>query len=351
MFFKKKDIKNNTDFPSELRMDVVNSDWVVIAKGRAKKPGDFKKEKKIRWQVLEKDCPFCDIKTQNPPVLIMAHGKEQELSKKIQENWTTVVFPNKYPAFIKSDTLNDKFVGPLYKVMNAVGFHEVVATKEHKKQIADFSVERVKELFDVYQKRYLFMAEQRFVNYVSIFHNFGAGAGASIEHTHSQIITTPLIDSDLRSALSTAENYFNTNKKCIYCALNEWEIASKERIIYENKEFLAVCPFASKSAFEVIVSPKKHLPYFEKITEQEKWELADAFLAAIRKIYKGLGDPDYNFYLHTAPCDSEKHDYYHWHWTIIPKTSTWAGFEIGTRMEISTIEPEKAAEFLKNVKV
>jgi UDPglucose--hexose-1-phosphate uridylyltransferase len=62
---------------------------------------------------------------------------------------------------------------------------------------------------------------------------------------------------------------------------------------------------------------------------------------------KALNYPDFNFYLHTAPCDGREYPFYHYHWTIMPKTSTWAGFELGARMEISTIEPEKAAAFLR----
>lgn len=132
--------------------------------------------------------------------------------------------------------------------------------------------------------------------------------------------------------------------------MNKWELRVKKRIVFENKYFLALCPFASKSAFQIIVSPKAHLSYFEKITEEEKWGLAEAFQKSLSKLYKGLSDPSYNFYLHTAPCDGKEHPHYHWHWTILPKTSTWAGFEIGTRMEISTIEPEKAAEYLREQK-
>ena len=64
---------------------------------------------------------------------------------------------------------------------------------------------------------------------------------------------------------------------------------------------------------------------------------------------QGFGRSAYNFYLHTAPCDGKEYPYYHWHWTILPKTSTWAGFELGSRMEISTIEPEKAAEYLRKM--
>ncbi|GAI55197.1 unnamed protein product, partial [marine sediment metagenome] len=100
---------------------------------------------------------------------------------------------------------------------------------------------------------------------------------------------------------------------------------------------------------QMIISPKKHLPYFEKITEKEKWYLAEAFKVAFSKLYKTLNDPAYNFYLHTAPCDGKKYEHYHWHWTILPKTATWAGFEVGTRMEISTIEPERAAAILRKI--
>jgi UDPglucose--hexose-1-phosphate uridylyltransferase len=76
--------------------------------------------------------------------------------------------------------------------------------------------------------------------------------------------------------------------------------------------------------------------------------LAEAFGRAMKALDKGLSDPAYNFYLHTAPCDGKEHPHYHYHWTILPKTATFAGFEIGTRMEISTIEPEKATEYLKS---
>ncbi len=334
-------------FPSELRMDIVSNDWVVIATGRARRPETFRKEKRNRNEVSQKDCPFCNIETQEKPTLIVSKGKKIPYVGTIPKDWTTIVVPNKFPAFIQSDSSDERFEGPLYKVMNAVGFHEVVITRDHKKQIAHFKLDQVKELFDVYQERYLDMMNERFVNYIAIFHNYGPQAGASIAHPHSQIITTPLVDADLRGALANAQDYYKDHQRCIYCQMNEWEKKSQERIIFENDDFLAICPFASKTAFEIIISPKKHLSYFERITEKEKWTLAEAFQVAIKKIYKALNDPDYNFYLHTAPCDGNNHDYYHWHWTILPKTSTWAGFEIGTRMEISTIEPEKAAEYLR----
>jgi UDPglucose--hexose-1-phosphate uridylyltransferase len=342
--------KNTKKFPAELRLDLISRDWVVIATGRAKRPEIFKMESGRKEETIPKKiCPFCNIETQKPPVLIYSRGKKIPFKKgeKIPKNWTTIVIPNKYPAFLPYPKFEKKIEGKLYQTMNAVGFYELAITRDHEKSLALLPLENVKEVIDAYQERYLDLMKKPFVSYVLIFHNHRAGAGASQPHPHSQITTTPLIDVDLQRALSNSERYFKESGKCIYCQMNEWERKIKKRIVFENKDFLAICPFASKAAFEVIISPKKHLPYFEKITEDEKWQLAETFQTVLKKLYKGLNDPPYNFYLHTAPCDREHYPYYHWHWTILPKTATWAGFEMGVRMEISTIEPEKAAEYLR----
>jgi len=358
---------NRVKSPSELRFDLISKDWVVIATGRARRPETFKREKRIYgvaggWRP-KKLCPFCQISSQKTPTLIFSHGRKIPVTGGIPKDWTTIVIPNKYPAFLPSPKLEKRMEGKFYQTINAVGFHEVVVTRDHKKSMAQFPIEGVKEVIDVYQERYLDLMKKPFVDYVSIFHNHGLEAGASILHPHSQIITTPLIDTDLKKALFNSRKYFKVHKKCIYCQMNKWEQKTRKRVVFENKEFLVICPFASKAAFETIISPKRHLSNFEKITEKEKWQLAEAFKAALSRLYKGLSDPAYNFYLHTAPCDGAKprsgratfsgvdYSHYHWHWTILPKTAIWAGFEIGTRMEISTIEPEKATEYLRRQKI
>lgn len=334
-------------FPSELRFDLISKDWVVIATGRAKRLEHFKREKRKEIEISPKECPFCNIETQEKPILIYSQGKKVS-PEKIPDNWTTIVIPNKFPAFLPYSKLEKKIEGGLYQKMNAVGHCELVITRDHQKSLALLPLEHVKEVIDAYQERFLELKKEKFVNYIFIFHNHGAEAGASQPHPHSQIITTPLVDVDLKKALSNAKRYYKKNKKCIYCQMNKWEMKIKKRIVFENGDFLALCPFASKAAFEVIISPKKHLPYFEKITEKEKWSLAEALQIVLKKLYRALDDPAYNFYLHTAPTDKRKYPYYHWHLTILPKTGIWAGFEMGARMEISTIEPEKAAEYLKN---
>lgn len=341
--------KSETRFPSELRFDIVSKDWVVIATGRAKKPSMFKKDRKEEIIAPKKDCPFCRIETQESPTLVMIEDGRVILKpqEKIPKNWTTVIIPNKYPAFLPNEKLETRKEGKFYRIINAVGFHEVVITKDHHKHLGILPVAKVKQVIDAYQTRYLELKEKDFVNYIAIFHNHGKEAGASIYHPHSQIITTPLLDIDLKRALSNSETYYRKHRRCIYCEMNKWERTVKKRIIFENRNFAVICPFASKMAFQMIISPKKHFSYFENITESLKWDLAEAVKVSLHKLYKGLGNPAYNLYLHTAPSDGKKYPFYHWHFTILPKTSVHAGFELGVHMEISVIEPEKAAEYLR----
>ena len=104
--------------------------------------------------------------------------------------------------------LEKKIEGNLYQTINAVGFCELVVTRDHEKSLALLPLAQVKEVFDAYQERYLNLMKKKFVSYVSIFHNQGVEAGATQPHPHSQIITTPLIDVDLRKALFNSKKYF-----------------------------------------------------------------------------------------------------------------------------------------------
>lgn len=235
--------------------------------------------------------------------------------------------------------------------MDAVGFHEVVILKSHQKQLWDLSFGELNQVIEAYVQRYKILMEKPPVNHISIFHNSGFTAGASINHPHSQIITVPLLDQDLKNALRRSAAYYKLQKRCLSCDMNSAEKKIGKRIVFENNNFIAFCPFASKTAFEVIISPKKHLPYFESINNKERNDLAEAFEIIFKKINGVLTGPDFNFYLRTAPCDGREYEYYHWHWTILPKIEFPAGFELSTHINVSIVSPEDAAAQLRSANV
>jgi len=332
---------------SELRFDPVSQDWVVIATGRAKRPDDFlqngQKTKEKEPALAVQDCFFCDLSTQGQPKLLRRQGGPGKLW-----DWTVAVIPNKYPAFNYGFGLDERAFGP-YRRTNGVGIHEVVVTRDHNRHLAEMSVDQVLEVINVYQERYLDLMNEEYINYISIFHNHGAAAGASVVHPHSQIIALPIIDPDLGRSLAGSADYFGANQKCVHCAMLEEDQKDGRRIIFENERFVGLCPFASRVAFEVRVYPKTHHPHFERINDQDKTQFAQAIRVVLAQINVGLRNPAYNFFIHTSPCDGQDYNHYHWHFECLPKTSTWAGFELSTGIEISSIEPEKAAQYLKSI--
>jgi UDPglucose--hexose-1-phosphate uridylyltransferase len=335
-------MENKNEKLTELRQDLVTGDWVVIATGRAKRPEDFAKHK--REEVAEdpdKPCFFCHPEE-------TGQEKDVLIYNTAEGDWSLRVFPNKYPAFARARAPKHFEEGP-YFAMDGTGYCELIVTRDHNKQIALLDKMAVAEIIDAYQDRYVELMSKKSVNFIDIFHNHGKEAGASIVHPHSQLWAIPVISPYIKGELDGAETYYRNNKKCVYCTITEWEAEHKKRVIFENDNFLAFCPYSSRAAFEVWVVPKKHTPYFERITEAEKIELAEALQTSINKIYKALGDPAYNFYIHTSPCDGKDYPHYHWHIEILPRTATWAGFELSTGIEISTIQPEVAAEYLRNI--
>jgi UDPglucose--hexose-1-phosphate uridylyltransferase len=320
---------------SELRYDLLTDDWVIIAPQRRNK------------SKASETCPFCDLKAQKKPVLIFNKGKKVNDLKE----WTTVVFPNKYPVFYPDTRAKEEKENRFRLKIKSGGFHEVVVTREHNKPFAHLSTERIKEVISCYQERYIELNKHDFVKYILIFQNHGKEAGASQEHPHSQILTSPLIDKEFKNILSISQRYFRENKQCLQCKVNQMEKRNKKRIVFENEDFIAFCPFAPKFLFQVIVSPKKHSACFEIISEKERKNLAEAFKEILSRYEAVLNKPAYNFYLHTAPCnESECFSYFHWYWNFFPRLSKVAGFEMGANMEILTISPEEQAALLRKKK-
>lgn len=334
---KKEKSKNIPE--SELRQDLVSGDWVVIATGRAKRPDDFAKNGRIEDDKGIEECLFEDpVATGQKKDVLIYHRNDGE--------WTLRVFPNKYPAFSQDGLGKDLSEGP-YSAMPGKGYHELVVTRDHYRQLALMEKIEIAEVFDAYQDRYLDLMNKNDVNYIAIFHNHGKECGASIPHPHSQIMAIPVIAPYIKLELDGAEKYHKSHKHCVFCVMAEYESKEKKRVVYENEDFIAFCPFASRAAFEVWVMPKKHEPYFERVNDKMKLNLAEVFQKGLNSIYKALHDPPYNFYIHSAPCDGKDYPHFHWHIEILPHTSTWAGFELDTGIEVSTIPPEVAAEFLR----
>jgi len=205
------------------------------------------------------------------------------------------------------------------------------------------------EVIQKYRSRSAGLAQDKRFKYILIFKNFGSSAGASLEHGHSQIIALPMVPKMVLEEIEGARHYFEYRGRCIFCDIIQQEFQDKERIIAENKDYLAFCPFVPRYPFECWIVPKKHSPQFFEISDEEQSNLAVLLKEALCRIKMCLSNPSYNFYLHTAPVNYEKQESYHWHIEIIPKLTRVAGFEWGTGFYFVPTAPRDAARYLREI--
>lgn len=322
---------------SELRQDPVSGEWVVVAARRAFRPHAVKPQKPKRSSVAT--CPF-----ENPqktghgkPILAIPEGRD----------WFLQVVPNKFPIVEGVKCGIERRRG-IFTWQTGAGFHEIVIFRDHDRDPARFGREELATMLVGYQSRYRALAAEDCAEYILIFHNHGPAAGASVYHPHSQIVALPVIPPDVARSIAGSRKFFESHKKCIHCEMIEWEKREGKRVIYENDDMIVFAPFASKVAFETRIFPKRHEYAFEHMEERQRRFLADALGAALKKTAKVLKNPSYNFFIHTAPTNPEYFSHYHWHIELLPRTSIWAGVELGTGIEVVPVTPEEAARHLRN---
>jgi UDPglucose--hexose-1-phosphate uridylyltransferase len=331
----------------ELRKDPITGRWVIIATDRAKRPTDFVREKvQIHGSGF---CPFCYGNESKTPPEILAYRPDG--SARNTPGWTLRGVPNKFPALGIEGSLNRQGEG-LYDKMNGIGAHEVIIeTPDHNMTLANLPVNRVEDALWAYRDRILDLKKDRRFKYILIFKNHGAAAGASLEHTHSQLIALPVVPKRVLEEVGVAREYYNFKERCVFCDMLRQEMENQIRVIAENQEFISIAPFAARFPFEMWLVPKVHRSAFEESQKGEFDQLAQILKDMLMRLDKVLDSPAYNYIIHTSPFPEASNDYYHWHLEIMPKLTKMAGFEWGTGFYINPTPPEESAKFLREAAV
>ncbi|MBF0489137.1 MAG: DUF4931 domain-containing protein [Candidatus Omnitrophica bacterium] len=328
---------------SQLRRDPIVGRWVVIDNDHPLVPKDFSKEDHSLHQ--KATCPFCPGRENRTPPEVDAIRLNGATGI---SDWKLRTVPNKFPALLKEEVMEKKALG-MFDVISGHGAHEVVIeTNDHAKQMADFSVSEMILVLNQYQRRYKVLAADHAFKYIVIFKNFGTSAGATIEHSHSQVIALPMVPKSVLEEIQGAEVYHSAHGGCVFCSMLQQEYQDRDRLISENNTFVSFCPFAPRYAFETWIMPKEHQAHFVDLDEGGIGDLAHQLLDMLNRMKRCLSNPSYNFYLHTAPIKYGRANCYHWHIEIIPKLTRSIGFEWGTGLQIVPTFPHEAARFLRD---
>jgi UDPglucose--hexose-1-phosphate uridylyltransferase len=328
----------------ELRKDPVVGRWVIVASERAQRPNDFKPAAPA---VRSAPCAFCEGQESHTPREILAIRPKG--GPRDSKGWTARVVPNKFPALRIEGELDKRGRG-LYDVMNGVGAHEVVIeAPQHLLSITELPVSGVRNVLWLFRERMADLKRDQRFAYAMVFKNQGEAAGASMEHSHSQIIVTPIVPLLVEEEMRGAKKYHDFRDRCLFCDIVEQEVRVQERLVLEDKNFVAIEPFASRFAFETWILPRPHLGRFEETPDDLLGELAQVLRTTLRRIETALAGPAYNMVIHTTPFSTASAPYYHWHIEIIPRVTKVAGFEWGSGFYINSVPPEEAAKFLREV--
>ncbi len=330
----------------DLRKDPIVGRWVIIATDRAKRPQDFRRDDNVQ---LGGFCPFCETNEDKTPPEIMAYREPH--SGVNNRGWRVRVVPNKFPALQVEGALDKRGDG-IYDLMNGVGAHEVIIEcPHHEYSMSRLSVENIREVLWVYRDRLVDLKRDPRLVHGLIFKNVGALAGASLEHSHSQLIVTPVVPISVWEEMTGSLEFYNYRGRCIYCDMIQQELATGSRVVLDTPSFVVFCPFASRFPFETWVLPKQHSSHYENIPRQGVEEMGVVLKTILSKLELALDTPPYNYIIHTAPFDTKEIPHYHWHLEIIPRLTRIAGFEWGSGFYINPVLPEKAAAFLGEIDV
>jgi UDPglucose--hexose-1-phosphate uridylyltransferase len=327
----------------EFRKDPVTGRWVIIATDRGRRPADFSREPVVAKS--DRFCPFCPGHEQKTPLELLSYRQSGGPN---EPGWTLRVVPNKFPALrIEGDF--DRQGDGLYDRMNGIGAHEVIIeAPEHNVTLGDMPEKRAEDIFWAIRDRILDLKKDQRLRFILAFKNHGEAAGATLEHTHSQLIALPVVPRRVQEEMEGAKRYYDLKERCIFCDILRQESSTGSRVVLETEHFLVICPYAARFPFETWVVPRKHFSHFEDSDIPTFHNLGWVLPTVVREIEKVLERPAYNFMIHTSPLQDAKLPFYHWHIEIIPKLTKVAGFEWGTGFYINPTPPEESAKFLRD---
>jgi len=300
-------MSESNDSVREIRINpIVPTESVLVATARGMRPKTAEEPAERDTRKVVERCPFCRGNEDRTPPEIKRYPDDGD--------WQIRIVPNLYPV-LGDDRSNANI---------AFGLQQVIGNQDHGIALHEMSRAHLAKLFSVYQQR---MAEPYSsgsrLKYLLVFKNFGAAAGASIAHTHSQIIATPVVPEIVQNEVHHSREYQRRYSHCVHCSLIDealtYEATICDRhsgqrrrkinvgryVIERGQRFVAIEPFASRFEWEIHMLPLHHEADFLAATPEDMTDFARVLRRTMARLEKVVGGVQYNFFLHSAPHGAE----------------------------------------------
>jgi UDPglucose--hexose-1-phosphate uridylyltransferase len=228
----------------------------------------------------------------------------------------------------------------LFSSRPAAGSHEVlINSPRHMTAMAELDEAQFAAAVATWRER---MRAHPEASYLQLIVNEGGGAGASLEHTHAQLYALPFVPAAVARQRERVGAYGErTAGGGLLSDVLVEEVRRRDRLVAIDDEAALICPWASRSPFELRVIPRRESARFEE--DEGGAAMIHTALGALANLFDG--SPELNLWVRTAPRGA---DQFHWHVDIAPRLTIKAGFELGTGVDINVYPPERAASDLRD---
>ena len=297
-------------------------------------------------------CPYCpgsDVLRGAPIFSLTQDGRHGGIH----------VFPHPHPMY-QIEGATDRRADGIYDKMRSVGAHEVVVEHpDHERRLVVRSDAAISALLEGWASRLTDLKKDLRFKYITVFKNVGELAGQQIRHPHSEITATAFIPRRILYELHASQEYFQIKERCVLCDIRRQEEQQGLRVVEISRNYLAVCPFASRVPYELWILPRYHHHSFEAdlLRQRDNLELAGILRSSVARLER-ITDA-YHLVLHTCPntaSRSELEGYwttlqedYHWHIEILPITEKRTRSYSIKETYYCPLSPEMAAAQLRQL--
>ena len=335
------------DAPSptpEIRLDQLTGMRSILAPGRADRPIDFTAAS--HGPVRDRSCPFCEGAEGDTPPELWA---DRDGGHADTPGWKVRSVPNLYPALLGDE--DGQGMQPRrgrgdpsrnFERSPATGSHEVIVhSPTHLRSLAELDSDQLSRAVAGWRQRLRANGDSRCLQLIV---NEGPDAGASLEHTHAQLYALDFVPTAVARERERFRSYAEeTNGGELLADIVSEEIRRDERVVAVDDEAVLICPWASRSPYELRLIPRTTEADFA--AEGMDGFGIEMLATALRSLEARFGThPQLNLWVRTAPRSAEP---FHWHLDIAPRLSIRAGFELATSVEINIVSPERAAGELR----
>lgn len=335
-----RDLPKSTPL-SSMRRDPLTGDWTALAAHRMNRT-------------------FMPPANENP----LGPTKPGQLPTEIPaDDYDVVVFENRFPSFARSAYLDEELpstVDGMELVPQAPGRGrcEVVCFSPNPTgSLCELSERRARTIIEAWADRTSALSALDGIEQVFCFENRGEEIGVTLQHPHGQIYAYPFLPPRTEAILRQSRAYFERTGRQLQHDVVMAELDARTRVVFESECWFAYVPAAAKWPLEVMLVPKRDVPDFPALSEEERAELAVVYPRLLRQVdrfFPGIEKTAYIAGWNQAPVN-EGREFGRLHLQLFSlrrssdKMKFLAGSESAMAVWINDTTPERIAERLREV--